>query len=118
MSRRLQRLNVLLRQELAALLLRQVNDPRLAEFVTITRVDTSADLRVAKVYVSVMASAEEKASTLQGLTAAAAYLRRELTGRLIIRRVPSLTFVLDESMEEAAHILGIMDRLAGRHPPQ
>ena len=117
MSRRLERLNVLLRRELSDLLLRSLKDPRLAGFVTITRVDTVPDLQYAKVYVSVMGTAEEKRSTVQGLTAAAAYLRHELTDRLTIKRVPSLTFVLDESMEEAAHILEIMDRMAARRRP-
>lgn len=117
MSRRLERLNVLLRRELSDLLFRSLKDPRLADFVTITRVETAADLQSAKVYVSVMGTAEEKGATVQGLTAAAAYLRHELTGRLIIKRVPSLTFILDESMEEAAHILEIMDRIAARRRP-
>lgn len=114
MGRRLERLNVLLRQELSHLLLRQLKDPRLAGFVTITRVDISPDLQTAKVYVSVLGTAQEKASTIQGLTAAAAYLRHELAQRLVIRRVPSLTFLLDETMEEAAHVLEIIEGMARR----
>lgn len=118
MSRRLQRLNVLLRQELSDLLLRELKDPRLAPFVTITRVEVSPDLQLAKVYVSVLGTDQEKASTLEGLTAAAAYLRHELTQRLVIRRVPSLTFLLDETMEEAAHILELIKRVASRRSGQ
>jgi len=118
MSRRLERLNALLRQELSDLLLRSLKDPRLASFVTITRVEAAADLQQAKVYVSVMGTVEEKRSTVEGLTAAAAYLRRELTDRLTIKRVPSLMFFLDETMEEAAHILEIMDRVAARRQPE
>ncbi len=112
MARRLQRLNVLFRQELSDLLLRQIKDPRLAPFVTITRVDISPDLQFAKVYVSVLGSGEEKASTVEGLAAAAAYLRHELARRLTIRRMPSLTFLLDETMEEAAHVLELIDQVA------
>ena len=112
MSRRLERLNALFRQELSDLLLRGVRDPRLAQLVTITRVDISPDLTIAKVHVSVMGTVEEKASTMEGLTAAAAYLRRELAQRLTIRRIPSLTFRLDETMEEAAHVLDLIDRVA------
>jgi ribosome-binding factor A len=93
--------------------LRQLKDPRLAGLVTFTRVDIAPDLQTAKVYISVLGSKAEKASTLEGLTAAASYLRRELGERLIIRRVPSLTFILDESMEEAARLLDLIDRVAG-----
>ncbi|MFQ6019130.1 MAG: 30S ribosome-binding factor RbfA [Dehalococcoidia bacterium] len=115
MSRRLERLNVQVRRELAALFLRQLKDPRLAGLITFTHVDIAPDLQTAKVYVSVLGSQEEKASTIEALTAASTYLRRELGERLIIRRVPRLTFILDESMEEAARLLDLIDRVAGDH---
>ena len=118
MSRRLQRLNTLLRQELSDLLLRQLKDPRLAGFVTITRVEVSADLQLAKVHISVLGSDQEKASTMEAFTAAAAYLRHALMKRLVIRRVPSLTFVLDTSIEDAAHILALIEDAARRHSSQ
>ena len=111
MSRRLQRLNGLLRQELAELILREVKDPRVSELVTITSVDVSPDLKLANVYISVIGNEGEKASSLAGLNAAAAFLRYELSNRIVIRRVPSLTFILDESIEEATHILEIMEGL-------
>ncbi|MBI1885291.1 MAG: 30S ribosome-binding factor RbfA [Chloroflexi bacterium] len=111
MSRRLERLNVLLRREISDLLRRQVKDPRLAEFTSITHVDTSPDLQHARVYVSIMGTPEEKALSMTALTAAAAYLRHELRDRLIIKRVPILQFRLDESIEEAAHILEMMNEL-------
>ena len=112
MSHRLQRLNAQIRQEISEVILRQLRDPRLAELVTITRVEASADLKLAKVYISVMGSDDDKLSTLEGLTAAAAFIRHELTDRISIRRMPNLTFVIDESIEEAAHILKIMDNLS------
>lgn len=111
MSRRLQRLNSLFRQELAELLRLEMHDPRLAEFVTVTRVNISADLLNATVYVSVLGDGEAKASTLKALTAAAPFLRRRLTERITIRRVPHLHFSLDETMEEAAHVLELMKRI-------
>lgn len=116
MSRRLQRLNGLLRQELAELILREVKDPRVSELVTITSVDVSPDLKLANVYISVIGKADEKARSLAGLNAAAAFLRYELSNRITIRRVPSLTFVLDESIEEATHILEIMEGLTSSSP--
>ena len=112
MTRRLQRLNGLFREELSDLLLRQVKDPRLAQFVSITRVAISPDLSHARVFVSVMGSEEEKASTLEGLTAAANYLRRQLNNRVSLRRMPELSFRRDESMEKGAHVLDLLNQIS------
>jgi len=112
MTRRLERLNGLFRQELSDLLLRQLKDPRLAQFVSITRVIISPDLSHARVFVSVMGSEEEKASTLEGLTAAANYLRRELNNRISLRRMPELSFRRDDSLEEGAHVLDLLNQIS------
>jgi ribosome-binding factor A len=111
----LQRLNVLIRQELSDLVWRELRDPRLSEIVTLTRVDTAPDLKAATVYVSVMGDADEKTATLKALVHAAPFLRRQLTGRLRIRRTPDIHFALDETIEEAAHVLDLMKHLPGGH---
>lgn len=111
MSRRLQRLNVLLQHEISDLIRRELRDPRLAEILTLTRVQTSPDLTNATVYVSVMGDAEAKTATIKALTHAAPFIRRQLTGRLTIRRTPDIHFTLDETMEEAAQVLETMKRL-------
>ncbi len=116
MSRRLQRLNVLLRQEISDLIRRELRDPRLAEIVTLTRVSTSPDLTAATVYVSVMGEESEKAATLRALTHAAPFIRRNLTSRLAIRKTPDIHFALDETMEEAAHVLDLMKHLPPAGP--
>jgi len=112
MTRRLERLNGLFREELSDLLLRQLKDPRLAQFVSITRVVISPDLSHARVFVSVMGSEEEKASTLEGLTAAANYLRRELNNRISLRRMPELSFRRDDSLEMGAHVLDLLNQIS------
>ena len=112
MTRRLERLNGLFRRELSDLLLRQVKDPRLAQFVSITRVYISPDLSHARVFVSVMGSEDEKSSTLKGLTAAAHYLRRELNHRISLRRMPELSFLRDDSLEQGAHVLDLLDQIS------
>ena len=112
MTRRLERLNGLFREELSDLLLRQLKDPRLAQFVSITRVVISPDLSHARVFVSVMGSEEEKASTLEGLTAAANYLRRELNNRISLRRMPELSFRRDDSLEKGAHVLDLLNQIS------
>lgn len=112
MTRRLERLNGLFREQLSDLLLRQLKDPRLAQFVSITRVIISPDLSHARVFVSVMGSEEEKASTLEGLTAAANYLRRELNNRISLRRMPELSFRRDDSLEQGAHVLDLLNQIS------
>ncbi len=110
MTRRTERINELLRGEISDLLRREVKDPRLGGLVTITEVDTSPDLRHAKVFVSVLGSEQEKASTFQALKAAAHFLQRELRKRLTIRRTPELVFLSDDSMEHGARILDLLEQ--------
>ena len=111
MSRRTERVNELLRKELSWLLAKEMNDPRLPLLVTITSVDISADLRQAKISISIMGDGEEKLATVRILQAASGFLRKELKPRLTLRHVPALLFQLDESIEEGAHMLQIMDKM-------
>jgi len=110
-TRRTERVNDLIQEELSELLRRQAKDPRLDCFLTVTRVDTSADLRQAKVFVSIMGSDEEKKGAMEGLASASGYLYREMKVRLSLRRMPQLDFHLDTSMEVAAEILDLMKRV-------
>ena len=110
MSRRTERINAQLREEISDLIHRGLKDPRIAGLVTITEVDVSPDLARAKVYVSVLGTEDEKRSTFEALDAAAHFVQRELRKRLTIRRTPELTFLQDESMERGARILTILDQ--------
>ena len=118
MSRRIDRVNELLRQEISRLLTLQIKDPRLKGVISITRVTTSSDLRVARVFLSVMGDSEVKQSALEGIRSAATFLRRELRPRVSLRYTPFLSFDLDESLEEADQVLGIMDRIQDDQPNQ
>jgi len=113
-SRRIARLNDAFREEISDLLRRQVKDPRLAVFITITRVETSADISHARVFVSVMGSEEDRETALRGLEAASSFLRREIGHRLSLRRMPELSFRRDDSMEQGAHVLDLLDEVAGQ----
>lgn len=108
MTRRTERVNDLLRDEISDLLRRGMKDPRLGGLVSITEVDTSPDLRTAKVFVSVMGSDEEKRDTFVALSAATSYFQRELRKRLTMRRTPELSFLPDGSLEHGAHILDLL----------
>jgi ribosome-binding factor A len=112
-SRRTDRINGLLRQEISRLLSRDLNDPRLSGVVSITRVETSADLRVSRVYVSVLGDPDDKDSVLKGISSAGGFIRREMRDRLSLRYIPDLRFTLDESMEEAQQVQRLMDQVSG-----
>lgn len=115
MTRRTERVNGLLQQVISELLRREVKDPRISGIVTITEVDVSPDLRRAKVFVSVLGSDEEKAATLQALSAASRFLHRELRSRLTMRRVPELTFIKDDSLAQGARILSLLEEATEGH---
>ncbi len=109
MTRRTERVGELLRKEVSWVLANQMADPRLPTLVSITSVEISADLRRAKVSVSVMGTEDDRRSTMQMLQSAARFIQRELKPKLALRYVPVLTFQLDRSLEEGARLLSIMD---------
>ena len=109
MSRRIERVNELLRQEISRLLTLQIKDPRLDGVITITRVTTSSDLRNARVFLSAMGDEETRQNALAGIRSAATFIRRELRSRVSLRYTPFLSFDLDAGPQEADHILAIMD---------
>jgi len=111
MAHRIQRLNNLIRHEISELLQRQVKDPRLGSFVTVTEVSISPDLKYARIFVSHIGSEEEKQATLSALTSASGYFRRELAKRLRLRRTPELSFQWDDSIEQGAHLLQLIDQV-------
>ena len=110
MSRRVDRINGLLREEISRLLSREIKDPRLSGLLTITQVRTSPDLRNAKVYLSVLGNDEANTTALQGIQSAATFLRKQLRERLRLKYVPFLTFEIDDSMETSDHIFRLMDQ--------
>jgi ribosome-binding factor A len=93
-----------MQQEISAMLAGELKDPRLEAVATVTEVRVSPDLKQAKVYVSVAGSPAEQASAIEGLAAAAGFIRHELSERLQMRRTPELHFVLDRSEEYGQHI--------------
>ena len=111
MSRRVDRINGLLRQEISQLLAREIKDPRLDGVISITQVQTANDLRSARVFVSVLGDRNAQQQALDGIQSAAAFLRRELRDRLKLRYVPFLKFALDDSMENADAVLRLMDHI-------
>lgn len=100
---RLQRISDRIRQELSAMLIKEISDPRLQQvFVTDVRVDR--ELAFADVYVSAVEGAERSKEVLDGLESASGFLRRELAARVDLRVMPRLRFHWDPTPENADHI--------------
>jgi len=118
MSHRIERVSSLMRQEISGLLQRQVKDPRINQFVAVTEVSISADMKYAKVFVSCMGSEEEKKAMLKGLGAASNFLRKQLSKRLRLRRIPELNFEWDDSIERGNHLLQLIDKISTEHSPE
>jgi len=103
MTQRTDKIDALLRQEIGQALEREVSDPRIG-FVTVVSVDTSPDLRSAKVYVSVLGDETEREQTLEGLGHCHGYLQSLLGAQLGMKRTPQLTFIFDETIERGMRI--------------
>ena len=114
---RKERLEELLKREISDIILREVKDPRIG-FVTVTDAEVTRDLCFAKVFVSIMGDAAERASTLEALAHAAGFVRHELGPRLGLREVPEIRFVHDESLDRGARVEELLKRIHDGQPPE
>ena len=108
-TNRINRINEDIQRELASLI-RTVKDPRVHGLISITRVDTTTDLRYCRVYVSVLDHSDVK-EVVKGLKSAAGYLRRELGRGLTLRYTPELQFIEDDSIERGVRMVSMIDRV-------
>ena len=106
----MRRVNESVRQVLSEAML-ELKDPRIG-FVTVTGVETSPDLRQARVFVSVLGSERKRAATLDGLAAAHGVLQLRLSQELRMKRTPQLTFAYDPSVERGVRMTKLIDELA------
>ncbi len=109
-NRRLARLNEQFRREITAILRRAVRDPRVLD-VVVNSVEVTSDLWLARVYVRLGHDDQERADALQGLDAAANFIRRQLAAVLHIRRIPELRFLEDKTLAQAHRIEEILKGL-------
>ena len=114
MSRRTERVNELIREELSALIQREVKDPRLGHgLITVTEVTVSPDLRTAIVHVSHMGGdAAERDGVIAALKSASHFLHAELRRRLSMRYVPELAFRFDPSIERGARLAALINQVS------
>jgi ribosome-binding factor A len=112
MSRRTERLASTLQQELAQIILRELNDPRLTGMPSITRVKVSPDLSVADVYVTVMGTPGHQTAALNALRHSAGLMRTKLTHALKLRVAPFLKFHLDENLKKELELLDVLRKIS------
>lgn len=105
--RRTDRINELLREEIAVMVRDEVRDPRVG-LATVTAVDTSPELDHARVYVTTLGDDAERAEAVAGLRSAAPFIRSQLSKRLHLRRVPELHFEVDRVLDEALRIEALL----------
>jgi ribosome-binding factor A len=110
MTKRTLRIDELLREEIGAILTREVDDPRIG-FATVTDVETAPDLSHAKVWVSIIGQPDERDATLSALGRAMPFVRRQLGGRIKLRRIPELHVRLDESLQRGTRVLRLLSEL-------
>lgn len=108
--RRQRKVSSLLRDEISQIIQQEMKDPRLG-FVSVTRVDVSADISSARVFVSVFGSEQEQGDALEALVGGTGYIRRMLAPRLSMRTIPHLHFQLDQSMQHAENISRLLNEL-------
>ena len=113
-SNRINRINEEIQKELSSLL-RTVKDPRVQDtMISITRVETTPDLRYTKVYVSFLQE-DKAAGAMKGLQSAAGYLRRQLGSNLKLRYAPEIVWALDDSITYGARMLALINSLEVSH---
>ena len=104
----MRRVNEALREVLADAIATELKDPRIG-FVTVTEVDTSPDLRAARVYVSVLGSESERDAALEGLQSSHGFLQSRIASETRMKRTPTLTFHYDESVERGVRLSELLD---------
>jgi ribosome-binding factor A len=110
---RMLRINELLKEEISKIVMYKLKDPRVG-FVTITKVETSPDLREAKIFVSIMGEQPQKEENLRGLERASGFIRNELRRNIRLKGIPRINFILDTSIDYSMHINKIINSLKKR----
>lgn len=115
MSRRTERLASVIRQELAMVIQRDLSDPRLRGFPSITRVQVLDDLSMANIYVTIMGTPGQQTAALNALRHSAGLMRTHLTKVLSIRQVPYLQFHIDENLKKELELLTLLQKVSEEH---
>ncbi|MBK7599134.1 MAG: 30S ribosome-binding factor RbfA [Acidobacteria bacterium] len=115
MAYRSNRLAEELKNEISRIVNQELRDPRVG-FVTITTVKVSPDLKYARIYFSVLGSEDEKKATLEALSSAAGFIRRQIGLRIKLRHVPEMTFSYDDTVEHGDRMMRIFEDIKKELP--
>lgn len=115
MSRRTDRVASTIQQELATLIMRELNDPRLTGMPSVTRVKVSDDLSVAEVFITVMGTPGQQTAALNALRHSAGLLRSRLTQEMTLRVAPFLKFHLDDQLKKELEMMELLGRISAEN---
>jgi ribosome-binding factor A len=104
----MRRINEVLREVVGAAISGELSDPRIG-FVTVTSVETSPDLRAAKVFVSVLGDTDEREATLEGLRSSHGVIQSRIAAETRMKRTPTLTFHYDDTIEKASRVSELLE---------
>jgi ribosome-binding factor A len=111
MKQRTDRLNSLLKEVIAEVIMRDVRTPKVSTLVTVKKVEITKDLHYAKVYICLVGSPTEKAQTLKALQSAAGYISTQAAKKVVMRYFPHLTFHLDDTLEDELRIHTLLEKI-------
>ena len=110
-KKRVDRLNSLLKEVISEVVTKDVRNPKVAPFVTITSVEISPDLQHAKVFISVIGTDQQKSDTIEALQSAAGFIAIHASKKVVLRYFPALSFKLDTSVDEHLRIDAILNKI-------
>jgi ribosome-binding factor A len=119
-TRRTERVAEEIREEVARMIAAELKDPRIG-FVTVTRVEVTPDLRLARIHVGILGSETDRAKSLEGLERSASFLRREVGRRLRLKHTPELQFRYDTGLDATERVAQLLDESRereGREPEE
>jgi ribosome-binding factor A len=111
MAKRTDRLNSLLQEVIAEVIMREIRNPKISTLITIKKVEITKDLHYAKVYISMLGSDLEKQQTLKALKSAAGYISVQAAKKVIMKYFPALSFHLDETLDEEIRIHNLLEKI-------
>jgi ribosome-binding factor A len=111
MIQRTDRLNSLLQEVIAEVIMREIRNPKISKLITVKKVEITKDLHYAKVYISMLGSDLEKKETLKALKSAAGYISTRAAKKVVMRYFPSLTFHMDDTLEDEIRIHSLLEKI-------
>lgn len=110
-NNRIIRINDEILKEISIIIRSEIKDPRLTPITSVVSVDTTADLKYCKVFVSVLGHEKQKKDSIDALKSSAGFIRKQIAGRINLRNTPELKFILDDSLEHGMKIAKLIEEV-------